>query len=268
MYGRVPTGVSQLVDEQGRVTSWPKSCFQDSVKIVCQQACNGGWMSRLEQRVIPTLGPMIKKGWSTGLPPRTQQALAFWAVKTALVLDYVHAAVRVIPDAEYPALHAAQQPLPAHLVWIGRRNTVGEQLAASLKQAISEIQVPADDPDGIAVQIRASIAEGCGIYRVTFSVGHVVFQVFGHTLPGPLDIKTGPDNARILHQIWPPQGHITWPPERSIEVVGGVGGLHSLFGGPVPPNVPPPSLSVRPNRKARRAAAKRKKSPHRRSSPP
>jgi hypothetical protein len=259
LYGKMPSGIAQIIDPSGVVKTYSKRVFQDKIPIVCQERCNGGWMSRLENSVAPLLGPMIKNGWTTTLSPRSQANIAFWAVKTALVLDQFYPAARLIPDSEYPAFYAAQQPLPAHMVWIGRRNTPGDNLAASLKESINELQVPADDlrlPD----LIRADIAKGQRIYRVTFSVGYVALQVFGHTLPTNLQLTEGPDNFRISQRIWPSQGHMTWPPERPLEDIGGLRGWHELFGASDLPEVPPPVLpTAQPNRRARRAADRAKR---------
>ena len=115
-------------------------------------------------RVAPILGPMIKHGWITPLSLPSQADIAFWAVKTALVIDQFYPAARLIPDSEYPALYAAQQPLPAHLVWIAHRRDPRENLASSLKEPITEIQVPSDNPN-LADLISADIGKGARIYR-------------------------------------------------------------------------------------------------------
>ena len=257
LYGEMPRGISQVVDDEG-IKTWSQRAFQDTVRIVCQDRCNGGWMSRLEGRVKPILGPMITKGWATTLSPASQALIAFWAVKTALVLDYFHPTVPWYQSRSIPALYAAQQPLPSHMVWLGRRNASADCLAESIKQEISQIEVPKDDPH-IQEQIRADIASGRGIYRITFGIGHVVLQVFGHTLPTRLDISEGPGNGEITHRIWPTQDHVTWPPLKSVDEMGGVRALHGLFGGPPLRTAPPPMLVPSPNRMARRAAERGKK---------
>ncbi len=92
-------GVSQLVDESGRVTQYPMVPFQQEVKIVCQ-GCNGGWMRRMEDSVQPILKPMML-GERTRVRAGPQKRLASWAAKTALVLDHLHPAARVVPDSHY-----------------------------------------------------------------------------------------------------------------------------------------------------------------------
>ncbi len=256
LYGKPLTGFSQIVLPDGTAKTWGRRAFQEKVRIVCQENCNGGWMSKLEQQVIPILSPMILNGWNTQLPPRTQTTLAFWAVKTAMVLDHLFRSLRVIPDSECKGLYAARQALPANFVWIGFRSTPGINLVSSLKEAVSQLQLPADEPE-LGKLILADAANGRAMYRVTFSVGHVAFQVFGHTFPANLAIVEGPGNFNYTQRIWPVQTSAPWPPPRPIEDLGGLLGLHALFGGPPPPESPPPV--VPPNRKARRAAEHPKK---------
>jgi hypothetical protein len=64
------------------------------LKAVCEK-CNQGWMSDLEQRAEPILSPMIN-GVSTGLDRTTQQIVATWAVKTAMVLEHTLSAPHAI----------------------------------------------------------------------------------------------------------------------------------------------------------------------------
>lgn len=260
IYGSMPTGISQAVDQHGITKTWGKNAFQDKVRIVCQDRCNGGWMSDLEDQIKPILGPMITKGWSTSLSPVSQREIAFWAVKTALVLDQFQPSTRVIPDSEYPALYSAQRPLPSHLVWLSRRNSPGDNLASSFKESIGTIRVPnGGEGAKLTDKIRESMSEGKGLYRVTFSVGFVVFQVFGHTLPTTLDIEEGADNAEYTQRIWPPNDQIIWPPPKGIEEVGGLSGLHRMWGGNAQA-APRPDMSAHlPNRQERRAAPRQQR---------
>jgi hypothetical protein len=53
------------------------------------EMCNKGWMSDLERRIIPVLGPMMD-GRSTELSAIDLKALRAWAVKTALSFAYAN----------------------------------------------------------------------------------------------------------------------------------------------------------------------------------
>ncbi len=251
LYGHMPTGISQIVDTNGVVRVWGTRVFQDRIGIVCEN-CNGGWMSQLEGRVSQILGPIIKSGWTSSLSPVSQSDIAFWAVKTAFVMDHMYREERLIPDSEYRAFYDARQPLPSHMVWIAERSNPADNLASSLKEQVLEIQVPSNNQD-LAARISDDIAAGARIYRVTFSVGHLAVQVFGHTLPTTFDVTEGPGNHEFTRRIWPASSQtIIWPPPRPIEDIGGLRGLHEMFGETSLPRIPRPIQQS--NRKARRAA--------------
>jgi len=175
LFPAYPAGVAQLVGADDRVRRWAQVPFQQRLKIVCVK-CNTGWMSRLEAAAKPFLTPMLL-GQRQELRPRTQKLLAFWAVKTALVIDHFHPKERVVPDSEYRALYTLRSPLPSHLVWLGRlqsmpRERAGDIVAAASAQAVTYLHSDSDSRESI---IRWA-SEGRKLYRITFRVGHLVVQ--------------------------------------------------------------------------------------------
>ncbi len=74
-----------LSDHRAGVTerslTWTNTSGEVVVRSVCG-ACNQGWMSALEGRCKPVLGPLIH-GHRARLEPDAQAVLALWAVKTA-----------------------------------------------------------------------------------------------------------------------------------------------------------------------------------------
>ena len=56
------------------------------IRTVCE-TCNNGWMSQLEQEVIPVLRPLLFD-LSLPLSSEQQQLLAIWAMKTGVVLGF------------------------------------------------------------------------------------------------------------------------------------------------------------------------------------
>lgn len=68
-------------------------------RVVCE-TCNNGWLSGVENRIKPILLPMIRAHRLT-VTPRMQEALAFWAVKTALVAEKIAPDRMVTPDSVY-----------------------------------------------------------------------------------------------------------------------------------------------------------------------
>jgi hypothetical protein len=58
------------------------------VKCVCE-GCNEGWMKRLEDAIIPTVGTMMNDEPTT-LDIAQQWAIARWAVKCSMVFEYIN----------------------------------------------------------------------------------------------------------------------------------------------------------------------------------
>ena len=253
-FGRIPEGTSQLVAADGSTKNWPAAPFTDTVRVVCE-CCNSGWMSAMEGAVKDILGPMMTKGWTTTMSTTTQTELAGWALKTALVIDHLHPRARVVPDSAYPALCRSKGAHATTAVWIGKRNEPWSSLVESLKQQITTITLP-DEIKHVEPLVRKDIADGAALFRFTFAVGHVAFQVFDHTLTeAKFNLGQGSGRHDTLRQIWPVHSQVTWPPSRPINDMGGIPGLHAGFNKPDEAEPPPPAqVASRPNRAARRAA--------------
>jgi hypothetical protein len=231
LFGREPDGLYELINADGTTRQFAQAIFQHKVRSVCA-SCNNGWMSDLESAVKPFLGPMVLNGRRTRLAVASQTQLATWAVKTALVLDRLHPNAAVVPKSEYPAFYAARKPLPTHFVVLARRTTYPDEtgrqlLATAVKQTVSDLPVAQE----LASEIEASMpgwkAEGRNIYRVTFALGRVAFQVFGHSLPARIEIAHG--HLPYVQRIWRPNESVTWPPPVPLDSAGGLQALHDVF---------------------------------------
>ncbi|OHV48512.1 MULTISPECIES: hypothetical protein [unclassified Frankia] len=224
-------GTVELVAADGQVRSFPARPFTHEVRIACGD-CNSGWMSRLEEKAQPFLKEMLF-GRPVRLRPRDQKLLAFWAVKTALVLDHLHPRARVVPDAEYGELYAAREarePSRRHMVWIGGRSvpvqSQGQQLVIAWKEPIRNFQA---DSAEVGDQILDLAEQGRTLYRVTFGLGALVVGVFSHDFPAVVEVSS--PEVKVMEQIWPVTGTFRWPSTPSVDVVGGVEGVHRMFGG-------------------------------------
>lgn len=91
---------------------WPSSSFQATVRKVCSN-CNSGWLSELEGRTKALLESLMMGGERL-LNSAEQTRLAFWCVKTAIVMDAAQ------PKPGVPANHAqhicSAGALPANYV--------------------------------------------------------------------------------------------------------------------------------------------------------
>jgi hypothetical protein len=212
---------------------FPGPAFDLQIQLPCH-TCNEGWMENMESAIEQYLVPMATVGVPVTLDPRRQLDLASWAVKTALVLDYLRPKKRVVPDAEYPALYANQRPSNRHIVWIGKIDPRKDNLVVStLKNRIPRINVPKNDAAAMT-QVNESIAIGEWLYIATFSLGFTVFQVMGGNMSNPVILDTGSEHRASLTRIWPLNGqNVRWPPAVSIDLAGGLRVAHEVFG--IPP---------------------------------
>jgi hypothetical protein len=221
--------VSHYLDRyDGTVVEFRREPFQSKVKVVCEP-CNNGWMSGLETRTKPVLGPMII-GQEQMLRTRDQRLLAFWAVKTALMVEHlVVPAARVIPESAYRALYEAGQPDPRQLVLLSHRTHTGPgtRLVHSIKQRINHLEMTPEVADANRDAIGRWLEAGECMYRITFAVGAVVFLVFGHTFP--IRVGVGIPAVGPVVRIWTVSGRFTWPSTPSVESIGGLDALHQSF---------------------------------------
>lgn len=227
LFGREPNGTAELIESDGSVRPFPATVFQQQVRVVCKP-CNEGWMGSLEGAVKDFLGPMLHDGQPTTLSRAQQQTLATWAVKTAIMMDQLHPNEAIIPSAQYTAFYEAQAPLPEHLVWLAVREQIEDDtkrplLGSVLKQSVGEFLI---DPES-AKHAGQWQKEGRNIYRITFTIGHVAFQVFGHNLP--IGIRVGTPERDVARLINVSSEPVDWPPTEPIELIGGLRGLHDAF---------------------------------------
>jgi hypothetical protein len=216
------TGTGEIRSDDGRIDTYTRAPFTDKIKRFCEP-CNSVWMSGMEGRVKPFLTPMMTGGFPKSLTPAMQLALANWAVKSALVLNYQRPQMRPVPDSEYPAFRSSVQPLPRQLVWIGHRDPRTDNLV--VRSVIGKTPDPRDYSES---------NEGWG-YLCTFSVGFVVLQVFGHNMPLTLNLEFADDHPRVMKQIWPVQGNVKWPSASIDTLASDFRIIHQMFtGSPLP----------------------------------
>jgi hypothetical protein len=228
LFGREPGGTAEMVESDGSIQAFPAVPFQQQVRVVCKP-CNEGWMADLESDVKGFLGPMLLERRKTTLAPSEQERLATWAVKTAMTIDHLHPKELVIPAVQLSEFHAAQTALPGQLVWIALREQIEDEterplLGSVLKQSVGEFFLMPE----VAQEAEQWHKEGRNVYRITFTIGHVAFQVFGHNLPTGMRVEVPPGApVRIINAASAP---VQWPPADAIESIGGMRGLHDAFG--------------------------------------
>ena len=181
-------------------------------RMVCG-SCNSGFLSRMENRVVDILGPMIFEATPTVLDRVMQQDIAVWATKTILLLEL---AVRqkypqqrpidgyVPSDAELAWLYGSRQPPPRSIVWIScwdcRMETPFMFEPASAK-------LPVENGTFVETHITS------------FAVGFVSFQLVStdfvraeHSGASHWVGVVPPTLREAIHRMWPETGLVVnWP---------------------------------------------------------
>lgn len=116
-YSQHVTDVSHAQKIEGEeVRSWTAGELDITVKRVCAE-CNNGWMSTLEGMARPALVPLMA-GRRRRLAPAEQEIIAVWAIKTALMCEFIHPATRGASDLHFRALAERLKPPPDAHVWL------------------------------------------------------------------------------------------------------------------------------------------------------
>ena len=225
-------GIGEIVRRDGTIVSYPLRIFQQKVSVVCRR-CNNGWMSKLEAGVKPFLGPMIQRGEPTFLSSSRRLTLARWAVKTGFMLEQLHPVERVVPDGEYRRFYAAKAPPRGYVVWLAHRTAYIDHtnrvlLVGSRNQRIDHTNTARE----LAGEVERLFAQGHVHFRITFTIGRAVFQVYGHNFPGSFQFTLPPAVQRVTQWIWIGDGDVVWPPPASVETIGGYSVLHDAFNKP------------------------------------
>jgi hypothetical protein len=221
---------AEIVLRDGTTSVFPIRYVEQTLRVVCGK-CNSGWMSALEAGVQPFLGRMLlSPQQAVRLKPRQQQLLAAWAVKTAFVSEFLHPTERIVPDSEYDRFYSAREPMPGYRVWVGFRRDLFD--ATSGRSALSLLRTESVPfvrvPTTLSEEFKNASDGNATVFRITFTIGHVVFVVFGHNYPGGFQIDS--NLPRVVDEIWPVDRKITWPPPLSVEQIGGFRVLHDTFG--------------------------------------
>ena len=177
--------------------------------------CNSKWLGPIEGRVARVLRPMAVDAAPVVLDPGTQKLLAFWAVKTVLLLEL--SVRQMFPGArtiegyaaaapELAWLRAREEPAPRSMVWIGCWDCKRE---TPLMYEPSTAPLPTADGRPLSGHL-ATFALGFAVFQV-FTVDFVaaeraVARVWNPNPPAPL--------RAALPRIWPQLAStpdIAWP---------------------------------------------------------
>jgi hypothetical protein len=212
------TTATHTAENKGKVEkSFQTRVFQHTAKIVCGN-CNNGWMANLEASTKPILSKMLfDLNYTTTLTKKEQTTLAFWAQKTAMILNQSTGADFKIPAQTYHELAKENKPIDYITVRIGWRlpkqgkNGKGRQLS---HYTVGEITGPE----------KQKMIETVGdftAWRAIIAIGNVVFHISGST-PN-IRIEVGNNDDRVTPQIHPYIKDLHWPLEWPVDALTSVG---------------------------------------------
>lgn len=223
----IPKWARRAFDIQGPVTMHtrddPDAAFAQAgtmhhLNIVLKDAickrCNNEWLSAIEKRTAAILKPMAVSAKPIVLSAGALKLLAFWAVKTALLLEL---AIRQLPghrknpgyqatSQEFAWLRELEEPPPRSMAWLGCWDC---QQGVPVNYEPSTAKLPTADGTPLAGHLT------------TFTLGYVAFQIFtvdyiaAERHGAPVWNPAPPAPLRnALPRIWPPQltnPDVSWP---------------------------------------------------------
>jgi hypothetical protein len=206
--GRLFSGVSVEVQRTGPdLKSFRGRPFDLTVTVVCP-SCNNGWMSDLENATKDLLLGLIA-GSPARLGIEQQVALARWAIKTSMVMEYTVGDRSLVYWREDERATFRQLPhaIPADVTVL---------IAAYGGSRLGFVRAGA----GQAVSIAAPEMPVAPMTRSTLVAGALVLQV-EHSRWREVTGREGwlwpPPHSEKSEWIWTPQHeHVDWPPAAAL----------------------------------------------------
>jgi hypothetical protein len=174
--------------------AWTTDVIDFKANVVCGSECNHGWMERLEKRARPFLEPMIRGHQST-LYPEGAEMIAYWALKTATMIDFAQEAEhRCVPESVYAELYAAKGVLPQTFVWLSACDFGAGALARP-----RTLHLNTGDPHHAG-------------FGMTLGVGHLVIEIIRVPTEDEKTLEIRGQLAPAIRRLWPYTNVVVWPP--------------------------------------------------------
>lgn len=201
-----------------------------TVRIVCENHCNNGWMSRLETEAKAIMEPLIF-GRRAEMRLREQRLLSFWAVKTTMVLEYTDRTTRMTTTEQRRALYAGRETLAlpeGTCVWIGSLARHTALTRSYSHRAAKFVRLGG----GLPLEPEP---ERPNIQQTTLLIGRLVIVVLSTTRPADgYKLDFGETSDR-LHEIAPTPRHCRWPLTLELDDESYAVLVNTLSPGPLPP---------------------------------
>jgi hypothetical protein len=190
------------------VESYRSKSYQGDVNtiklnVVCKTRCNNGWMSKLDERVKPTLIPLLRAE-PTVLTRDRQTVLAAWMAMKAMVCEH-YEQVYVTSTQEHRNHVMENQRAPDFWsIWIGHQRGNAWRTAFSRRTAALGPII-----DGKPTPPNGSYAKNT--QSTTMGIGNLLIHLIACSIPN-FRFEMPNDTGRYLRRIWPIQGDLLWPP--------------------------------------------------------
>jgi hypothetical protein len=107
----------QSHSRQGSLHNLRRTTKKNTLKVTCE-ACNTGWMSRLQEQVKPILLPMIQGEWPE-ISSWQRRILAAWAVMFTMIAEFADQSTQSSRFEDRERLRLTLTPPPHWYVWAG-----------------------------------------------------------------------------------------------------------------------------------------------------
>jgi hypothetical protein len=225
----------------GEATKWERAgkAFTRTIRVACVD-CNSGWMSNLENRVKPFLGPMMKGQW-IALNADARSVVAKWIAMKVISFD---SSDYIGPVKDIPRKHVYDQPIRSAMmergevplnfyIWLASGG--GPKWRCYLWQHSIPVSVA---PQNLILPqpYKPKKPTKPNLQLTTFGIGDVVAHIIAATEPGiletlPLRYPSG------LSRLWPLASEdLVWPAatkfgDAEIDLIAHIA-QHQLIGNP------------------------------------
>ena len=173
------------------------------LRAVCQDRCNGGWMSRLEQRAKPILIPLIT-GQPLVLAQNQQRILSAWITMKIMVAEFEHATDVVSMQNERDLVMNSARAPDNWQIWIGHQSGGPRWLLGYSRQSATLWVGTPPERQSEEIELPKNTQ------FVTIGIGQLFIQAISTTVAG-LSFDPKPANALFQKQIWPYRSGMLWP---------------------------------------------------------
>jgi hypothetical protein len=177
------------------------------LRVVCEDRCNNGWMSQLDEAVKPILSPLIL-GQPASLDRHMQKTLATWIVTKMMVSEFSYPDDIVTPQSERESVMLTLTPPGNWQIWIAHCRA--EKWRSGLTRMAMNIG-PLDNPPSLPAG-QKHIAKNTQLF--SFGIGELLINAVSTT--GEIRLGRPREVEKFACFLWPIADHILWPPGRII----------------------------------------------------